>query len=631
MEEEKTTGLAPPLTPHPSNHGPQPASGPRLHGGEASIERIAQLLGLEDAPEEWRVRFVAWYDDHLLVLLGPKGAPTLVLMVSEASSEKPAWVKTARLAITYKGTGEIPALVDALVRGNAPNRMGSLGAKDLLRLIEDDPDARPLPEIPTTTGQEVSNLLTTWAGPDAYAEFFAVGEVQRSQLDSVDLSGAFRFVQHCETECLMQAPHGIAPLVSAVEYPWDNRTRGLDLGLEVPRMDPQADGMMTTELTEKDVIFGNPKRLKEVLDQVVAAPNPDEKIIFFSNTCVPMVVGEDVESVVRQYARRSEVPLVYLTVTPKSMYNVFRELLHDRRKQSEAVAGPADPAAINLIGFPEGPLTTGLHDLLAGAGIRVNTHLIPSFSVARILALPKAALNVLYPNRVWFNHYAHLTEDSRTPSVSPMAPYGFEGTRSWLNEIGHALGREAATERFFEAAAGKVREEWEAACREARGHGVILVVRAQETAHLSDPSTTWGIPLLRVLQEAGFSVEVLLKVSDRREAREAAEEVRSAALDPEALVVRAFNSFETMRRRLRESPADAVLSYHYFDWRVTEAGKNRFSLQVFEMGLNGAVRTVQRLVGICRTPFYRRYQKFLRRRMDGIIENPRPGGADGAV
>lgn len=614
-----------------NNQPPQAPSGPRLHGGDASVERIARLLGLEDAPEEWRVRFVAWYDDHLLVLVGPKGAPTLVLMVTEASPETPAWVRTDRLAITYKGAGHVPTTVDALVRERAPQRMGPLAATDLLRLLQDDPDTRPLPEIPTTTGQEVSNLLTTWAGPDAYAEFFAVGEVQRSQLDSVDLSGAFRFVQHCETECLMQAPHGVAPLVSAVEYPWDNRTRGLDLGSDAPRMDPTADGMMTTELTERDVIFGNPKRLREVLDQVVAAPNPDEKIIFFSNTCVPMVIGEDVESVVRQYARKSRVPLVYLTVTPKSMYNVFRDLLYTRRRRAEAEAGPPDPAAVNLIGFPDGPLTQGLRDLLAGAGIRVNAHLIPDFSVARILALPGAALNVLYPNRVWANHYAHLTQDSRTPVIEPPAPYGFEGTRRWLVAVGRALGREAEAERAFEAAASGRREAWEAARVEAREHGVALVVRAQETAHLTDPTTTWGIPLLAVLQEAGFQVEVLLKVSDRREAREAAEEVRSAARDPEAVTLRAFNSFETMRRRLRESPADAVLSYHFFDWRVTEAGKNRFSLQVFEMGLDGAVRTVERLCGICRTPFYRRYRDFLARREDGMPLVPRAGGADGAL
>lgn len=611
--------------------GSAPSSRQRLAGGETAVGRIAYLLGLDDAPDEWRARFVAWYDDHLLVLVGPKGAPSLVLVVAESGPEAPAWVRTGRLSITYKGGGQVAPALDSRVRTRALQRMSDMGAMDLLRILQEDPESRPLPEIPTRTGQEVTNLLTSWAGQDAYAEFFAVGEVQRSQLDSIDLSGAFRFVQHCETECLMQAPHGVAPLISAVEYPWDNRIRSLDLGMEAPRMDPAVDGMMTTELTERDVIFGNPKRLRQVLDQVVAAPNPDNKIIFFSNTCVPMVIGEDVESVVRQYARNSKVPLVYLTVTPKSMYNVFRDLLYARRIQAEAEAGPPEPRTVNLIGFPDGALTAGLRDLLALAGIRVNTHLIPDFSVARILALPRASLNVFYPNRVWANHYAHLTEESRTPSIQPPAPYGWEGTRRWVVEVGRALGCEAEAEKAFDAVATRHWQEFEAARKEASRHGVCLVVRSQETAHLTDPATTWGVPVLAVLQEAGFHVEVLLKVIDRNDAREAAAEVRKAARDPDHLTIRGFQSFESLRRRLRESPSEAVLSYHTFDWRVTEAGKNRFSLQIFEMGIEGAVRTVDRLSGICRTPFYRRYREYLRRREDGMPVTACARDADGAV
>ena len=608
-----------------------PVAAPRRYGGEAARSRIEHLLGLEDAPEAWRVQFVAWYDDHLLVLCGRKGAPSLVLMIAEADPDQPAWVRAGRLAITYKGSGQVPEDLDRRVRERAPARMAAFAAEDLSRILDEDPDTRPLPEIPTTTGQEVTNLLTSWAGPDAYAEFFAVGEIQRSQLDSIDLSGAFRFVQHCETECLMQAPHGIAPLVSAVEYPWDTRVRSLDLGLETPNQEPSADGMMTSELSEKDVIFGNPRRLREILDLVVEMPNPDQKIIFFSNTCVPMVIGEDVESVVRQYARKSRVPLVYLTVTPKSMYNVFRDLLVSRRREVEAACGAPDPRAVNLVGYPEGRLSEELHDLLAEAGIRVNTHLIPNFSVARIEALPRAAVSVFYPNRVWANHYAHLMEETRIRCIVPPAPYGFEGTREWLLAIGDALGIRSEAEAAFANAASRHRAAWEAVRARAAGHRVALVVRAEESAHLTDPEATWGIPLLRVLEEAGFEVEVLLKVADRNEAREVAQAAASQVRDPARLVVRGFSTFEMMRKRLHESPAEAVLSYHSFDWRVHEAGKNRFSLQVFETGLAGAVRTVERLVGICRTPFYRQYRDYLRRRMDGILEIERPGERDGAV
>jgi hypothetical protein len=602
----------------------------RRYGGEVARSRIEYLLGLDDVPEAWRVQFVAWYDDHLLVLCGRKNVPALVLVITGAIPDQPAWVRAGRLAISYKGSGQVPEAVDRCVRERAPIRMGALAPDDLLRILDEDPDTRPLPEIQTTTGQEVTNLLTSWAGQDACADFFAVGEMAREQLNSVDILGSFRFVQHCEIECMMAFPVGIAPLVYTVEYPWHDRVRLLDLGLEFPDQDLDMEGTMTTELSEKDIIFGNPRRLREVLDCAVSAPNPDQKIILFSSTCVPMVTGEDVESVVRQYARKSKVPIVFLTVTPNAMHNVFRDLLYSRRRQAEAGSGQPEPRLVNLVGFPEGRVSQELHELLLEAGIRVNTHLIPEVSVGRIEKLPRAALSVLYPNSLWTNHYAHLMEDTRIPSIMPRAPFGFEGTREWLFAIGEALGIKSDAELAFEKVATRYQQAWDAVRSQAVGHRVALVVRAEESSYLSDPATTWGIPLLAFLEEAGFEVEVLVKASDRRGGQEVAKVAASQVRDPARLTIRGFNSFETMRKALRESQAEAVLSYYTFDWRVHEAGKNRFSLQVFETGLLGAVRTVQRLVGICRTPFYRRYHDYLKRRMDGIPEVLSPGGQDGA-
>jgi hypothetical protein len=56
-----------------------------------------------------------------------------------------------------------------------------------------------------------------------------------------------------------------------------------------------------------------------------------------------------------------------------------------------------------------------------------------------------------------------------------------------------------------------------------------------------------------------------------------------------------------------------VVSNHTFDWRLTEAGKNRISLRHFEKGLEGALRTARRLLGVCRVAFAQRYARFLAR------------------
>ncbi len=601
----------------------------RLRGGEVSRKEFEYLLGLEDMPEDLRVRLVIWYDDHIQVLLGPAPRePRLVFTLVERQPDGRAWVATDHIALSYKGQEKISEDIDLRVRDHAPDRLAGLDLASLKARLEADPECRPLPVVKKYLGQEVTNLLTTWAGADAYAEFFAVGEIQRGQLDSVDLSGSFRFVQHSDNECLLVSPHGVAPLITSVEYPWDNRTRSFNLPTDASRVEPAVDGMVSTELTEQDVVMGNPKRVRDVLDYVVATGKDQDRITFFSNTCVPMVTGEDVESVVRQYARKSESPLVYLTVTPISMFNVFKDLLETRRLAIEAEAPPPTPNSINLVGFADDSASAGLHELLDASGIRVNTHLIPNFSADRIRALPQAPVNVMYPNQVWSNHYLHLTGKTRVQCITPDAPYGWEGTRQWLLAVADTLGRRPQAESAWDQVSAQYVNDWHRACARAEGHRVALVIRAAETNLLTDPSHTWGVPLLRVLEEAGFGVDVFVKAGDRERARKAAEAIQGVFTHPQRHIIQAFNNFDLMRRRLRESQADAVLSYHFFDWRVSEAGKNRFSLQVFEMGPAGAARTVERIAGICRTPFYRRYRDWLKRTPDGTLAHGRPEETD---
>jgi len=591
----------------------------RIRGGEASRAAFEHLLGLKEAPDHLKVQIVVWYDDHIEVLLGPQPkAPSMVLTIKDNKAGERAWVATKNLALSYKGIETIDESVDAAVSLHAPTRLGDATLEDLLAKIQQDPEISQLPTIRKYLGRQVEDLLNSWAGTGAYAEFFASGEIQRGQLDSVDLSGSFRFVQHCDNECLQVSPHGVAPLISLVEYPWDNRTKSFDLPIDKTPLDPGVNSMVTTDLNEHDVIMGNPGLVREVLDHVVATTEDKDKITFFSNTCVPMVTGEDVESVVRQTAKESGISLVYLTVTPFGMFNVFKDLLEARRLTYEAQAPAPDPNMVNLIGFAKDEPVAELKELLAQCGITVNAHLIPTFSSDRIRALPKAAVSVMYPNNVWDNHYQHLTSETRTTIITPEAPFGFEATNRWVKAVAKAVDQQNDVDEVLENAQAKLLERWQALREQAANYRIAIVVRVQELALLTYPSRTWGIPLIAFLEEAGFGLDIFIKVDQREAAREAAKTVLAQFEHPQRHIIKAFNSFELLRQRLNESKADAVLSYHFFDWRVSEAGKNRLSLQVFEMGHAGAIRTLERIIGICKTPFYRRYQKWLARTPEGL-------------
>jgi hypothetical protein len=139
------------------------------------------------------------------------------------------------------------------------------------------------------------------------------------------------------------------------------------------------------------------------------------------------------------------------------------------------------------------------------------------------------------------------------------------------------------------------------------------VLGADEVHRLCDPAATWGVPLIPMLEEMGFGIDVLLKVANRKSAVVAATKVNAVFADPARHTIKAFKDRERMERLLTDGPSAAVFSEHMFDHRLSAVGKSQFCLQEFEKGVGGAVRTIERLLAICRVPLFRRYRKYFQR------------------
>ncbi|MEK7383571.1 MAG: hypothetical protein AAB262_09845, partial [Elusimicrobiota bacterium] len=72
-----------------------------------------------------------------------------------------------------------------------------------------------------------------------------------------------------------------------------------------------------------------------------------------------------------------------------------------------------------------------------------------------------------------------------------------------------------------------------------------------------------------------------------------------------------FTSPEGLETLLADGRFEAVYSEYAGDPRLARAGKSQFSLDLFEMGAAGALRTLERLNETCRWPFHRRYGRYL--------------------
>ncbi len=613
---------------------PSSVGGHIVTAGEASRTALARLLGIASLGPPFAVTSVAWMDHALELAVAVTAASDneqgeeepLVLRVEARTPESRGLLLTEHLNLFIRGEGAPEQLVRC-VAGNGARNLAHWTMERLARLIEADPEAgQPGLPMPPSVDESArpASLLDTWGGEDSYADFFAGGEQSRGQLDSVDFMSQYRFIQHSDAECTQVNPSDESAKVPMINFPWDERLRQ-PLGSvsskrqEDQRGDQAADGLLTTDINEEDVIFGNPDKLRDVLQYALANGGAEPKPLFVSNTCVPAVTGEDVESVVKEAQVTSEQRICYLTVSRRSMSTVFQEVLVDRRKAAEAKAGPAERRWVNLIGFPSTPAVAELEQLLGRVGIKVNVRFIPDVAPELVDQLPRASLNVLLPNRTWQHFFDQLTFENPTPHIAPTAPYGLEGTRAWLEEVIAALElKDHGVEEAWQEHAGPWQERWDALKARAEGRRLGLVVRDQETYYLTTPGTTWGVPLVALAEEMGFGLDVLVRVSDKAIAVKNARTVREMFKEPDRHTIRAFDSFAFLRHRLKESTCDALLTYHFFDWRVTEAGKAPFSIQHLEMGVPGAVRSLERLLQVCGTSFYSRYARYLARTPEGL-------------
>jgi len=125
---------------------------------------------------------------------------------------------------------------------------------------------------------------------------------------------------------------------------------------------------------------------------------------------------------------------------------------------------------------------------------------------------------------------------------------------------------------------------WKALAERAREHRLAFVLPREELARLNDPAWNAGVPLLPLVAEMGFGVDLLVD----------------------------FRTEEELSGLLENGAFAAVYSDFYFDRRLSRRGKGQFSLAFFEPGLEGSLRSLERLLGLCRLEFYRRYRGHLR-------------------
>ncbi|WP_321506469.1 nitrogenase component 1 [uncultured Methanoregula sp.] len=220
-------------------------------------------------------------------------------------------------------------------------------------------------------------------------------------------------------------------------------------GLENPRI-PLPD-LISTALSETDIIFGGEESLKRTLE---AATGRDVRAVFVLSTCIIDTIGDDVHGVCGGDFRIPVIPVPTAGFLGGTFQNGVNNALI-------AIAGTVPPCrkdtGINIIGernleYEVEENYREIHRILTNLGLAINIRFVHTSSLDQISFLGAGRLNILRePGLIPVGEY--LRERFGTPYIASF-PMGLSGTLSFIETVSHACGINgkavAEEERFLQ-------------------------------------------------------------------------------------------------------------------------------------------------------------------------------------
>ncbi|MBM96993.1 MAG: nitrogenase iron-molybdenum cofactor biosynthesis protein NifE [Oceanospirillaceae bacterium] len=266
---------------------------------------------------------------------------------------------------------------------------------------------------------------------------------------------------------------------------------------------------MTTDLTEQDVIMGRgEKRLFHSIKQVVEDYSP--AAVFVYNTCVPALIGDDVDAVCKAAEERWGVPVV-----PVDAAGFYGTKNLGNRIAGEAmvkhVIGTADPVPlpvdanrdkvihdVNLIGeYNIAGEFWFVLPLLDELGIRVLCTLSGDARFHEVQTMHHAEVNMMVCSKAMLNVARKLQERFDTPWFEGSF-YGITDTSQALRDFARLINDPdltARTEALIEREESRIRAELEPWRERLNGKRVLLYTGGVKS---------WSV--ISALQDLGMKV-----------------------------------------------------------------------------------------------------------------------------
>lgn len=370
------------------------------------------------------------------------------------------------------------------------------------------------------------------------------------------------------------------------------------------------DKVYEVELSEADIIMGTRGKLEHMLDGALR-DTCGMDMVTINSTCVSYVIGEDYEDIGAAAQRECGLPVFYSSSAINNEIEILARMV--RRYLDEGGGGKVkpDPHSINLFGFQN---TRDVEECLAPLrklGIRENIRFYPVIDFNELKKIARAPVNVVFPSNYYIDLYSALFSGERQRVLSPDAPYGPRLTRAWIEQIAAETKTNKNAAKLIAAMFLEIEPEWTALRGRAARHKLGFVLDHFDFTTLLNPKSYWAMQPFSLMEEMGFGMEILFYKEKGFDAEFVRSRLHGVLEHPDKLSVRTFKTPDDLERLLGKSQCSAFFSDYSFDPRLTSSGKSQFSLRDFEMGMHGAVRTLDRLIRICELPFYKEYSAYL--------------------
>ena len=240
---------------------------------------------------------------------------------------------------------------------------------------------------------------------------------------------------------IVDALHLVHGPVGCAAYTWDIRG-ALSSGPELHRMS------FSTDLQEKDVIFGGEKKLYNVLVELIDTYQP--KAAFVYGTCIVGVIGDDMDAVCRKVSREKGIDVI--PVHSEGFKGTKKNGYHAACQALDAIVGTGDisgiPAAsLNILGdFNVAGETWQIKDYYRRLGIDVVSTITGDGRVDEIRRAHGAKLNVVQCSGSMMALAQSMEEKYGIPYIR-VSYFGIEDMTKALYDVVEHIGDAAMMQR----------------------------------------------------------------------------------------------------------------------------------------------------------------------------------------